>query len=443
MFEFDNIEENLISFIEEIPIELNEEKVFNNINSYFKLSYLKKSDKERELLYIFYQKQNEKNINIVINSNTNYEANEKEGTIYFFIYESQEINILFDGLDNLEGNFKIVSSEYEFTIDANKNIYFPEILFGQKSCPSNPRFNITNIDKDYYLKYFYPIDSVHFEYSISYSKNGGDFTEINSIFFTILKSDKITFILHCNSNNKGYYFDKINIINMDKKYISILNYGNFTLDSSPLRILLIDYYKTPYFQINEDKYNYYYISSLTEEQYNNFPLDIQNFGVKYTINITYQKPVNYYYGIIILEKKNDNSTIIISEKEKPIFQLNINSLSNIDSLYCFYTFNYKKSNNNKELFLFIYEIFEKGSSFKIKFTGQNNFNYTELIDNKERLGSVHFPFNESGTFNISFDSKEKLDGSFKIVTTEKEFDMDINKLIKLNEIKFKIFNQVR
>ena len=111
---------------------------------------------------------------------------------------------------------------------------------------------------------------------------------------------------------------------MDKKYISILNYGNFTFDGSPLRILLIDYYKTPYFQINEDKYKYFYISSLIEEQYNNFPLDIQNFGVKYTINITYQKPVNYYYGIIILEKKNDNSTIIISKKEKPFFKLNIN-----------------------------------------------------------------------------------------------------------------------
>ena len=64
-----------------------------------------------------------------------------------------------------KGNFKIVSSVYEFEIDANKEIFIP--CFTGKY-PTQIQYSIANLDKNY-MKLFSQINNL--ENTVLYSKN--------------------------------------------------------------------------------------------------------------------------------------------------------------------------------------------------------------------------------------------------------------------------------
>ena len=117
---------------------------------------MKKKNSENTLLSLFYEFKNENKERIeikvykdfsYIGSRTMSEINkdsfniivENSGEYFFFLYS----------IGTVIGNITIVSSEYEFTIDANKEIYFYNDFKEEEKFQSILTFSISNIDKNY------------------------------------------------------------------------------------------------------------------------------------------------------------------------------------------------------------------------------------------------------------------------------------------------------
>ena len=176
----------------------------------------------------------------------------------------ENIILLFISLGDARGNLKIVSSEYDFTIDANKEIYFRNTLSQEEEkegYQSNLRFSISNIDK-YYKKIY--SSSNNLEDIISYSKNNKEMAPMKNGLFLYEPGEMINLILDV---KKIIYKDIVHISNLDEINISELEFGNYDFTNPINKIFKINYLTTPSFKIEGDDSNRYYLANVIKMHY--------------------------------------------------------------------------------------------------------------------------------------------------------------------------------
>ena len=408
-----------VYFTKTIEVQLNKEIFLTDTFYTFKLNYEKKSSRNETLL-IFYEKQYQKYSEIIgIKKNYNnhdYEVNKTIGTITGTIDQSG-IYYIFSNIT--KGNFKIVSSEYEFSIDANKEITIPRLI---DNLQRQITFNITNLDRNY-MKL---ISQTHdFTNAVLYSKNNNDFVELKNKIFFFEKGDSVKFRIILSNIVK-----KVRLSNIDENNIYDLMIKNYKFDNPVNQIFKINYFITPNFEIKGNEENKYYLSYITEDQYNNMPncfmdLTFEEFGDDY-----YRKPEKYYYAILIAEIINNNTSLIINEIEKPIYNLYIEEENNFDYFKSNYQLKLSYKPNGK--FLFIYKIYKNEEDIEIKIKVPNSLDETKYINLNEKKGNFFFGNYEEGVYNISINSDKYFEGIFKIIDTTYEFEIDINENIKLD-----------
>ena len=429
--EFDSKEYNIIFFAKDIPIELNEEKEFGGENILFKLNYEKKN-KDNALLYLFIEYENVEAIGIDItnvdSSGHGYTIERNIDSINYIVRKSGEYYILFISLGDARGNLKIVSSEYDFTIDANKEIYFRNILSQEEEkegYQSNLKFSISNIDK-YYKKIY--SSSNNLEDIISYSKNNKEMAPMKNGLFLYEPGEMINLILDV---KKIIYKDIVHISNLDEINISELEFGNYDFTNPINKIFKINYLTTPSFKIEGDDSNRYYLANVIKMHYDSINYCLGNLTYDVYKDNTYIKPDNFDYAILIVEILNINSTLKISELAPSTNELKFDSEQKFNSFYSKYQLEYEK-NENKEKFIFMYKMNQNSNNFGIKITGPDGYEKEKIFENKEKVGSHTFENGESGNYTITFSSNDSFGGTFKIVKTSDVFKMNINDNIKLN-----------
>lgn len=427
--DFDSLDFCVV-FSKPMPIELNEEKEANQTNYYFKLIYDKKSEK-KELLYIFYdfQKEGELIIQCQNGPKIGYSL-PKKGTVDYPLTVNDECKFFFDPSapsSSLKGKIKIVSSEYEFTVDAKEELFIPK----NKDTDAHREilFSVINIDKNY-LKLFSSKDEL--KNIISYSKKDSDFVLMENALFLFEKGESLKIKVNVENIESEFH-----ISNIDENQVTDLISNKTYEFKDPLnQIFKINYLNTPYFKIEGDVSINYFISYVTEDQYNQIPKGIENLNLSNVTNTTLQKPDNYYYSVLIAEIKRisiGNTTLIIKELEKPINDLVFDSEQSFDSFKSNYQFDFKKP-EKREMNLLMYKIDENGQDFEIKIEGPNNFKKNESISSKEKNGAYAFELGESGSYNLSFNSNKIYEGVFKLVNASKEIKMNIN-----DDVRFKSF----
>ena len=414
-------------FAKEAFVVLNEEKEFDENNLIFILNYEKKSDKI-EKLYIFYEKEIDGLMHIEFNSRIGYNSYSKKGTFNYSIIKSEEIIIYIDTEYHEKGKFKIVSSEYEFSIDADKEIFIPKNK--EEDYNIQLQFNITNLDKNYY-KLFSPSNNL--EGSILYSINEGEPVSLKSPLFLLRKDELIKFKIETKNID-----DIIHISNIDESNISDLSYNIYDFRFPINKIFKINYFDTPIFEIETKGRNNFYISYVTKEQYESLPNNLEELSFNQYNESTYEKPYNISYSILIVEILNPNTTLNISKLEFPIYELNFDSEKPFNLYKSNYQFEYTKIESNELLFL-LYNISENGGNFNIAIDGPNEFKKTVAIDNMQKNGIYAFENGESGNYIIKFSSKNIFEGIFKLVKSPEQFIMNINENIRINtfEVNFK------
>ncbi len=249
-----------VVFSKPMPIELNEEKEVNQTNYYFKLIYNKKSEK-KELLYIFYDFQNEGELRIQCKdgSKSGYSI-PKKGTVNQPITETDECKFFFDPSapsSSLKGKIKIVSSEYEFTVDAKEELFIP--FYKDTDANREILFSVINIDKNY-LKLLSSKDEL--KNIISYSKKNSDFVPMENAVFLFEKEESLKIKV-----NAGNIVSELHISNIDENQVTDLISNKTYEFKDPLnQIFKVNYLNTPYFKIEGDDSINYFISYVTEDQ---------------------------------------------------------------------------------------------------------------------------------------------------------------------------------
>lgn len=141
--------------------------------------------------------------------------------------------------------------------------------------------------------------------------------------------------------------------------------------------------------------------------------------------LRFEKKLNFYSPFKFGYEIEEPIPIKIEEKQE--FNFNENAYFEIE---------YIKNSENKEIF-FLYYNLEKQNPFEIIIQGVNNIDEVFNINNIE--GYVNFIFNEGGFYKINFKSSninnnEEIKGTFKIVSSEYPFKIDISKTINFDEI---------
>ena len=409
-----------VYFTKTKTVELNEENFLIGSYYMFKLNYEKKSD-HNETLYIFYEKEFQKNIEIIgVKKDFNvydYEVYKTVGTITATIDKSA-VYYIFIGF--IKGNFKIISSEYEFEIDANKEIFIP--CFTGKY-PTQIQYSIANLDKNY-MKLFSQINNL--ENTVLYSKNNSNFVGLKNILFSFEKGDSVKFRIIL----KNIVKKDIHISNIDENNISDLIIKNYMLDNHLNKIFKINYFKTPNFSIRGNAENKYYLSYISENQYNNLPNGIKDLSYEENVGNNYRKTDQFYYALLIIEIINNNSSLILNEIERPIYNLNLNEEINFD----FFKSNYQLqlSYNKNEIFILLYKINKNEEVIDFLIKGPNYSCYVNNLDENEKNGIYFFGDAKKGVYNISFNSDKYFEGTFKLIDTSYNFEIDINENIKLD-----------
>lgn len=425
LIEFKNENEIESFFTTPNTIELNEEKEFNETNSFFKLNYEKKSNIS-EMLYIFFEKDNYEKILIEIKSKEPDSSlftleNVNLDTINYRIDNSSEYYIFFCLMSNYKVSIKIASSEYEFELDINREIFFYNFSSFEENTNFNTqiKFSIANTNKDYH-KFF---SSENLDKVISYNKNNTEFVPMTNPLFLFEKGELIRFIIYTkNIPNIA------RISNFEKYFITELNYGSYKYEIPTDKIFKIDYFKTPYFKLEGLEYYNYHIAYVTEEQYKNFDNNyLEQLSYKSYNNNSFSKPDKFYYAILIGEFYI-NGTLNIEQIENPINSFNFNSEEIFNSFKTNYQFTIPESESNKTL-LFIYKANEE---FSLKIDGPNNYEKNKTFEKKDETEGFALEKCEIGAYNFTFSSKNRFEGKFSIVKLSQEFNMDINDKIKLN-----------
>ena len=436
--EFKDQENNFIHFVKQVEVELNKENQFDGENMLFKLNYEKKNS-ENALLCLFYEfkNENEESIDIkvfkdmsCIESRTTIKIN--SDSFNFIIEDSGEYLFLLSSIGTVVGNFTIVSSEYEFSIDANKEIYFYNDFKEEVNFQSILTFSISNIDKNY-KKLYSSVNDL--EDIISYKKNkkeNEEFVPMKKVIFLYEKGDSIIIRLDIKKITSNDY---IHISNLDENNILNLEYKEYELPGQINKIFKINYLSSPYFEIEGDDSNRYYISYVDKTSYDSIDkyLDYLTFN-KSNDNI-YIKPVDAHYGILIVEiiNKMISTTLTIKKLDPPVKELNFDSEQNFNSFFSKYRLKYeKKEKEDNEMFIFMYKMSEYSKNFEMNVTGPNNYAKTNIFDNKEKFGSYAFENGENGSYEISFFSEESFEGTFRIVKSSEPTKININDDIKIN-----------
>ena len=414
-----------IYFSKPMPLDLNEERQINETNYYFKLNYTKKSEKN-EVLYIFYDLQNEEECGLKIDSNEYFL--DKKGTVDYLLNEKDdEYFIFFYSLSPVKGKFKIVSSEYEFSLDAKEEIFIPKNDF--QNYHSEIIFSFINIDKNY-LKLFSSKDTL--KDIISYKKKDKDFVPMENAVFLLEKGESLKIKVNISKSVR------ISNLDEDENKVEVLNETTYKFPNPLNKILKVNYLKTPYFQIEGDDSNNYYIANATEDQYNAIPKGIEKLSfsrVNYA-PLTFSKPYNFYYAVLINEIMN-NSSLTVNELEKPLNYLAFDSKEYFDSFRSNYKFNYPEG-KKKEMSFLIYNN-ENGKDFNIEIHTPDDSFITESFSGEKKDGIFGFELEENGDYKISFDSAEPFKGTFRLVNTGNQFEMNINEdiIFDSSEIEFK------
>ena len=413
-------------FLEPKPIEINGERQINETDSLFILNYTKSSE-ENEMLYIFYDVEEPTYLDIECSKSSGRDVLlRKNGAVDYLLTQTDEYLLLFNPL-TAKGKFKIASSGYEFTVDAKEELFIPKSNY--KDFHNEIIFSVINIDKSY-LKLFSSKDEL--KNIVSYSKKDSDFVPMENSFFLFEKGESLKIKVNVENILTGFHMSNID----ENQVTDLISNKTYEYKHFINQIFKVNYLNTPYFEIKGDDSNNYYISYVTEDQYNQIPKGIENLNFSNVTNTTLQKPDHYYYAVLIAEIKNDtvyNLTLMINELEKPINDLVFDSEQSFDSFKSNYQFDFKKP-ENREMNLLMYKIDENGQDFEIKIEGPNDFKKNESISSKEKNGAYAFELGESGTYNLSFNSDKIYEGAFKLVNASKEIKMNIN-----DDVRFKSF----
>ena len=426
---------DIVFYAKDVPMELNKETHFDVKNLLFKFDYEKKNN-ELALLSVFYEyKNNNKNYRIEIKVFNNemeslehqYMFDINKDTVNFIVEDSGEYYIFFTPIDT-EGNFTVVSSEYEFEIDANKEIYFFNDFKEDLKFQSIFTFSISNIDKNY-KKLFSSINDL--EDIISYKKNKNEFMPMKKGLFLYEKGDSITIKIDI---KKIALKDKIHISNIDESNILDLEFTNYEFPESINKIFKIDYLSSPYFKIEGDKTNRYYISHVDKTRYDAIDKCLGNLTFTMHNDNIYIRPVNLDYGILIVEIINQalDTNLTLTKLSPQTKELKFDSEETFNSFYSKYELEYEKGGDTKEILLFMYKMDQYSNNFEISINGPNNYVKKQSFDNKEKIGSYAFESGDSGKYEFSFKSEKGFEGTFKIVKASEPIKIDINDNIKLN-----------
>ena len=413
-------------FVNPIPIKLNEEREINGTNAYFKLNYTKK-DNQNEIIYIFYELENENSwVQIASEERIMHEDDlKKKGTVDYLLTESNEYFIFFYLMPPITGKFKIVSSEYEFTVDAKEELYIPKNNY--KAYEGTLNFNFTNIDKNY-IKLFSSTDEL--ENITSYRKKDNEkFVPMENPLFLLEKGESIKIKVNA-SNIKS---DFLHISNIDEKQVLELSNQNYEFKNPLNQIFKINYLKMPYFKIEGDNSTNYYISYVTEDQYKKIPEGIEKLSFSKNTNDILHKPDKYYYAVLISEVLK-NSSLTIKELEKPLNDLVFDSELSFDSFKSNYKLNFQKA-DNKEVNLLLYKINENGQDFEIRVVAPDSSEVKESISSKFKNGIFVFELGEDGDYKLIFNSDKNFEGTFKLVNTSDELKMNMNEDVRYKSFK--------
>ena len=227
--------------------------------------------------------------------------------------------------------------------------------------------------------------------------------------------------------------DYIHISNLDENNILDLEYNSYKFPNPINKIFKINYLSTPYFKIEGDDSNRYYISYVDKTTYDTIDKCLGNLIFNKSNDNIYIKPINVYYGILIVEiiNKMINTTLALNELVPPIKELNFDSEQTFNSFYSKYQLEYEKKVDN-EILIFMYKMNEYSNNFRINIIGPNDYAKTEMFDDTEKIGSYGFENGETGKYDISFKSTKSFEGTFKIVKASEPIKININEYIKLN-----------
>ena len=375
LVEFKAQESKFIHFAKEVPVELNKENQFDGENMLFELNYEKKNS-ENALFCLFYEFKNENEESLDIKVFKDMSCIESRTTIKiktdsfnFVIENSGEYLFLLSSIGAVVGNFTIVSSEYEFSINANKEIYFYNDFKEEVNFQSILTFSISNIDKNY-KKLYSSVNDL--EDIISYKKNkkeNEEFVPMKKGIFLYEKGDSIIIRLDIKKITSNDY---IHISNLDENNILDLEYKEYELPGKINKIFKINYLSSPYFKIEGDDSNRYYISYVDKTSYDTIDKCLGNLTFnKYSDNI-YIKPVDAYYGILFVEiiNKMKSTTLTIKELIPPIKDLNFDTEQNFNSFFSKYRLEYeKKEKEDSEMLIFMYKMSEYDNNFEMNVIG--------------------------------------------------------------------------
>ena len=269
---------NLVLNIETIPINIDEEVQFNQKTS-FHLDYLKQTDKNI-MFILFYEK--EGNLQIFVNlqeleKNNTFEITNDNGYIYVPYYGNgaYEIELSPKSEENISGKIRIVSTEFIFKMDINKDIQFEKIELLNEFEPNPIIFELSNyLDKEY-------MKEINTEYSNLYiSENENEFKKITNklIFFKTGISYKIKLEFTKSGNNyilNNFLINDLNTNNykIEELSLGLKHYKNITFLITKINFNIIKKFKI----IGENGQSLKMLYIDDEEKYNNFPYEIQFF----------------------------------------------------------------------------------------------------------------------------------------------------------------------
>ena len=325
---------NLVLNIETIPINIDEEVQFNQKTS-FHLDYLKQTDKNI-MFILFYEK--EGNLQIFVNlqeleKNNTFEITNDNGYIYVPYYGNGAYEIELspkDSEENIYGKIRIVSTEFIFKMDINKDIQFEKIELLNEFEPNPIIFELSNyLDKEY-------MKEINTEYSNLYiSENENEFKKITNklIFFKTGISYKIKLEFTKLGNNyilNNFLINDLNTNNykIEELSLGLKHYKNITFLITKINFNIIKKFKI--IEENGQSLKMVYIDD--EEKYNNFPNEIQFFEFKEVKNKDIEKPNDIQYAILLFEFDNIEENLISFIEEIPI-ELNEEKVFNNINLY--------------------------------------------------------------------------------------------------------------
>jgi hypothetical protein len=312
-----------IDFIseQEFNIERNEE--------HFELSYEKQTNKS-EILILNYKFAQKYSFIIEVygpnNSKIAIKRNDDEGYVNFLSEESASYRIDFyidetqklrNLNDNINGIFKMLSSEYPFNLDITKDkIEFNELSITGKESPSL-KFNVETKEKDYIKKI--EIANINFDEInkiVSINKNNEEYKTLNFAYFTFEKDNNYSVIINFNKKGENKFtFEKTNIKSFSSDNIKDFALGSIMYDNEDDKFLIIDWekYKKNIKITTEGNNVKFLVSNLNEDQKNNLIKEFQNLKFSRLENLNIIRPENTKYSVLLIELNQKETKIKFEE----------------------------------------------------------------------------------------------------------------------------------